>query len=49
MARVYEQIESDLKIAEDCLGKANLLGTIYQADSTAVHLLMSRFYLYKQD
>lgn len=49
VARVYEQIESDLKIAEDCLGKANLLGTIYQADSTAVHLLMSRFYLYKQD
>ena len=49
VARVYEQIESDLKIAEDCLGKANLPGTIYQADSTAVHLLMSRFYLYKQD
>lgn len=46
---VYKQIESDLKMAEVCLGKAKLPGTIYQADSTAVHLLMSRFYLYKQD
>ena len=49
VAQVYKQIEADLKIAEECLGKANLPGTIYQADSTAVHLLMSRFYLYKQD
>ena len=48
VAQVYKQIEADLKIAEECLGKANLPGTIYQADSTAVHLLMSRFYLYKQ-
>lgn len=49
VASVYEQILSDLHVAEDCLGKVPSAGTIYQADSTAVHLLLSRVYLYMQN
>ncbi len=49
VANVYEQILSDLKIAETCLGQTPGPGTVYQADSTACHLLLSRVYLYMQN
>ena len=49
VARVYEQILSDLKQSEDYLSYTLDPGIIYQADSTALHLLMSRVYLYMQN
>ena len=49
VAEVYEQILSDLKTAETCLGQTPDPATVYQADSTALHLLLSRVYLYMQN
>lgn len=46
---VYTQILADLKIAEECLSKTDAPKTKHQADIHAVHLLMSRVYLYMQD
>lgn len=49
VAKVYEQIVSDLKEAERYLSTTPKPDIIYQADSTAVHLLLSRVFLYMQD
>lgn len=46
---VYNLVLSDLKQAEADLTVSRKLETIYRADITAVHLLMSRVYLYMQD
>ena len=46
---VYDLVLSDLKQAEADLSAAKKLETIYRANITAVHLLMSRVYLYMQD
>ena len=46
---VYNQVLSDLQQAESDLSVARKVPTIYRADITAVHLLMSRVYLYMQD
>lgn len=46
---VYSQILNDLQEAEVCLSQTPKLPTIYRADSTTVHLLMSRVYLYMQN
>lgn len=46
---VYDQILSDLQVAEECLSQTTPKSTIYRADSTAVNLLLSRVYLYMQN
>lgn len=46
---VYDQVLSDLNQAEADLSVARNVETIYRADITAVHLLMSRVYLYMQN
>ncbi len=46
----YDQIEADLLAASQELGQYQTQQkSIYRADSTAVNLLLSRFYLYRQD
>ncbi len=46
---VYAQVLSDLQQAERNLSQTGKAKSIYRADSTAVHLLMSRVYLYMQN
>lgn len=46
---VYEQILADLQQAERDLAQTGAARSIYRADSTTVHLLMSRVYLYMQN
>lgn len=48
LAEVYRQIISDLEIAEQCLEGKNRF-SIYHANLTATHLLLSRVYLYMQN
>lgn len=46
---VYAQVIDDLNIAEECLEKTPQKNHPYRADLTAVYLLKSRVYLYKQE
>ena len=47
---VYDLIVNDLQVAENELAQTEKVQkTIYRADSTTVHLLMSRVYLYMQN
>ncbi len=46
---VYNQVLADLQEAEKCLSQTEKSKSIYRADSTTVHLLESRVYLYMQN
>lgn len=46
---VYDQILADLQEAENDLSQTGKAKSLYRADSTAVHLLQSRVYLYMQN
>jgi len=46
---VYDQILADLRQAEGDLAQTAAPKSFYRADSTAVHFLMSRVYLFMQD
>lgn len=46
---VYEQILTDLELADSCLVNAQIKNHPYRADITAVYLLKSRVYLYMQN
>lgn len=46
---VYEQILSDLDLADTCLVNAAIKNHPYRADITSVYLLKSRVYLYMQN
>ena len=46
---VYEQILTDLDLADTCLVNAQVKNHPYRADITAVYLLKSRVYLYMQN
>lgn len=48
LQEVYDQILSDLQIAEVNLSQTGKAKSLYRADSTAVHLLQSRVFLYMQ-
>lgn len=46
---VYDQVMADLKQAEQDLARTETPKSFYRVDSTAVHFLMSRVYLYQQN
>ena len=46
---VYNQVLEDLREAERCLSQTEKPKSVYRADSTTVHLLESRVYLYMQN
>lgn len=49
VGEVYEQIMTDLDLADTCLANTPVKNHPYRADITAVYLLKSRVYLYMQE